>query len=70
MRNLKSNKSSLTLQKIVINFCIIIINSYYDFVIIAWNNYISNKYLLEVWDKEENVAVTVAASASSFNRRL
>jgi hypothetical protein len=43
---------------------------YCDFVIDAWNNYISNEVPLEEWDKEENVAVTVAATASCLNRRL
>ena len=31
---------------------------------------ISNKALIEECDKEENVAVTVAATASCLNRRL
>jgi len=42
---------------------------YYDFVIKAWNNSISNKGLLKDCDKEENVAVTGAATASFFQKK-
>jgi hypothetical protein len=46
----------------IINHCIIIINVYYNYIINAYHNYyISNEVLLEEGDKEENLAVTVAA---------
>jgi hypothetical protein len=45
---------------IIINYCIIIINAYYNYIInIYYNYYICNKDLLEERDKEQNMAVTV-----------
>ena len=43
---------------------------YYDFVMNAWNIYMFSKGLFEECDKKENVAVTGAATASCFKRRL
>jgi len=45
---------------IIINYCINIL-AYYSYIINAqYNNYITDKGLLEECDKEENVTVTVA----------
>jgi len=47
--------------------------SYYNYVISTWYNYynyISNKGLLEEWDKVEKLSVTWAATASCLKRRL
>jgi len=57
MRILKSKIRSWNLPQIIINYCNII-NAYYDFTIHA---YIYKIVLLEEYDKEETVEVTVAA---------
>ena len=44
---------------IIINYCIILINAYYNYIInVYYNYYITNKELLEECDKEGNVEVT------------
>jgi len=54
---------------IIINYCINI-RAYYNYTINAqYNNYITYKGLLEECDKEENVAVTVAAATTSCLKR-
>jgi len=63
-------KQGIEYSIIIINYCIII-NAYYIYIINSWNNYyIRNKGFLEECDKEENVAVTGAATASYLERRL
>jgi hypothetical protein len=48
-----------------------IINAYYNYIINSSNNYyIPKKGFLEESDKEENVAVTGAATASYLKRKL
>jgi len=56
---------------IIINCCIIISNAYYNGIINSrYNCYISNKCLLGECNKEENLEVTGAATASCLKRRL
>jgi hypothetical protein len=66
MRILKSKIRSWSLPQIIINYCIIV-DAYYDYTIHA---YIYNTGLLEEYDKEETVEVTVAASICCFDGRL
>jgi hypothetical protein len=55
---------------IIINYCINI-PAYYKYIINAqYNNYITDKGLLEECDKEENVAATGAATTSCLKRGL
>jgi len=55
---------------IIVNYCIII-NAYFIYIINAQPNYhISNQNLHEECDKQEHLAVTVAAAVSCLNRRL
>ena len=70
--NFEEHNEVLESSIIIINYCIvIIINAYYNCIIRAkYNYYISNKGLLEECDKEENVAVAGAATASRLKRRL
>jgi hypothetical protein len=54
---------------VIINYCTLIINAYYNYNCIIkaqCNYYISNKGLLEECDKEENIAVTGAATTSGL----
>jgi hypothetical protein len=54
----------------MIIYCIITLNAYYNYTINALYNYnISNKGLLEECDKEEHVDVTRAATVSSLKRK-
>ena len=55
---------------IIINYCIVIINAYYNYIMNACHNYcVANKGLVEEYDGEENVAVSVAANASCLQRK-
>ena len=55
---------------IIINYRIIIINPFYNYINNAqYNYYISHKGLNEEYDKEENVEVIRAASSSCLERR-
>ena len=56
---------------IIVNHAIIIINTYYNYSISTqYNCYVSNKGPLEKCDKEDQMAITVAAAASCFKSRL
>jgi hypothetical protein len=71
MKILKSKVSSWSLPRITIDYCIIIINAYYIYIINSWPNYsVSNKGLLEECRKEENVEVTGTATTSYLKRRF
>ena len=64
------NFKTLEPSIIIFNYCSIIIDAYYNYMINAQcNYYIANKDIEEC-DKEGNVAVTVAATASCLNRRM
>jgi hypothetical protein len=55
---------------IIINYCIII-QAYVNYIVNVQYNYsIANKGLFEECDKEENVAITGAATTSCFKRIL
>jgi len=55
---------------IIINYCINI-RAYYNYITNAqYNNYITDKGLLEEFDKEKYVTVTVAATTSYLKRGL
>jgi hypothetical protein len=60
---LKSKNKVLETFTIIINYCILLINAQYD-------HCVSYKGLLKECDKQPAVAVTVAATASCFKRRL
>jgi len=54
----------------LINYCTIIINAHYNYIInIYYSYYVCNKDLLEERDKQQNMAVTGAATASCFKSR-
>ena len=57
---------------IINNYCIIIINAYYNYYIInaRYNYYISNEFLPEECDQEENVEVTGATTTFCLKRIL
>ena len=56
---------------IITNYCIIIINAYYNYIYSAQHiYYTSNKDLLEEYGKEENLEVTAPDNISCLKRRL
>jgi hypothetical protein len=55
---------------IIINYCIIITNAYYNYIINAYYNFYSNKGLLEKFNQEVNLEVTEAGFTSCLKRRL
>jgi hypothetical protein len=58
---------SWNLPQFTTNYCIIITNAYYNYVInVKYNFCIFNKRLLEKCDKEENLKVTGAATTPSL----
>ena len=65
MRILKHKIRSRSLPQIIINYCVII-DAIYDYIIHA---YIYNRGLLEEYDKEETVVVTVAATICCFTKK-
>jgi hypothetical protein len=68
---LKGKNEVLELPIIIIDYCIIIINAYYNYVINALRNYyISNKGLDAECDKEENVDVAAVSTTSCLKRGL
>ena len=69
--NVEEQNKVLESAIIIINYRIIFINSYYNYIIIAqYNCYICNKNLLEECDREENVKAFGAVTASCLKRRL
>jgi hypothetical protein len=68
--NIVEENKVLESSIIIIKYCMII-NAYYNYVINMLDNYyVSNTGNLEECDKEENLAVTVAATTSCLKRRL
>jgi len=69
--NFEEQNKVLESSIISINYLIIVINAYYNYIIKAQYSFnVSNKCLLKDSDKEENLEVSGAASTSCSKRRL
>jgi hypothetical protein len=72
-RSFKTQNKVLESSIIIIDYCIIINNAYYNYNCIInsqYNNYISNAGLLKECDKDEKLEVTGVSITSCLKRRL
>jgi hypothetical protein len=67
--NCEEQNKVLEFSIIIINYCTFIINTHYCIINVQYN-YISKEALLEECDKEQNVAVTGAATTSCLKGRF
>lgn len=68
--NFEDQNKVLESFTIIINYRLMIINTYYDIINAQYDYYISNTALFEECVKKENVQVTVAAATSCLKSRL